>query len=309
MDWQHYYVERALRKKRMPYRSLMLTSFLCSLFLQLLAHAALSFVLWFAGGLGAPWEELSTVWIRCALWPVPALSFAIALALNASDIGIFGNKSRMSCGRVLSGLTWLTLCGVSIIAIIGLFWPFSVMKRYQINDSIETATLVASIYDSAIKRAVLCEAEQDKLVVGCHLHSLIVYAPSGKDFRWLSEDNARRYKAACNPDWIVGVHDKPELIVIVTKKGETNTGRFIGGFGNMEDLGPSSEAEWEVKFVSLECNAIVKNVNIVEEDGITKMPWGDSIVHASSQPPDPDEVIDIIRKNITWLPSPAMEKR
>ena len=184
----------------------------------------------------------------------------------------------------------------------GFLLPVPLIRKYAKNSSIETAQLVAPVYNPAIRQALSCTNKSPiAQKIALHQHSMIVYGP-GTSLSWETDGDIRQYNRAVNPDWVVGVGGKPEIVIIVAKGQTTSTGSSFRSClgGNCIDAGEAYRTTWGVEFVSLPLNAIVRTELLDRSDVISHGALMDSIDRNSQTPPDTDDVIDVIKRVVTW---------
>jgi hypothetical protein len=266
-----------------------------------MAQGAVALVMQAAHSGGASWDELSTIWKSYSICALPALSLGIATLMTATNSFIAwrpgGTKIKLSA---VATKTKLLALGCFVVSVVGFFLSAPLMMRYAKNGSVERARLVARIYDPAIRQALSCSANSPVTQVNCRRHSLIVYGP-GTSATWEPDEATRKYNSAVDPDWVVAVGDKPEIVVIVAEGQTTSTGsEFLICNPSCVDAGGASVTAWGIKFVSLSLNAVVRTEVIKRSDGISSNGFVDSIDRSSLTPPDSDEVIDVIKRVVNW---------
>jgi hypothetical protein len=249
-----------------------------------LAQVPVSFVMWFAAnGGGVAWDALLPIWVLLDIYALPPLCLAILMIMVLPQFRLY-------------------IVGLFLVSAVGFLPAVSLISKYTKNGSVETARLVAPVYNPAIRQAVsTSKADYTTPQIHCHRHSLIIYGP-GTSIDWAADEAVRQYDRTADPDWIVGVGDKPEIVVIVAKGDTTSTGgHFRSCLGaNCVDAGGSYKTTWVVKFVDLSLSAIVKTETIDRRDSVSRGALMDSINRDSSTPPSPDQVIDLIKRVVTW---------
>ena len=252
-----------------------------ALYFYVVVQFVLAFVIWAARSGGVPWEELLAIWRSYSLCALPALCLGIA-------------ARRRRTARLYP-------VGLFLVSGAGLLLPAPLIMQYAKNGSVETARLVAPMYDPAIRKALSCEIDPSVTQVLCHRHSLIVYSP-GTFTTWATDKDVRRYNSAADPDWIAGVGDKPEVVAIVTKGRTASTGSFESCLGaSCTDAGEVYQTTWAVTFVSLSLNAVVRTEVLNRTDTTTDVGvFWESVDRRSETPPDSGDVTDIIKRVVTW---------